>query len=264
MRLARAPRAAACRVSHRARSRRRLLATVCGARTAVPRDRNQSWVSSLVNLMNRVKLGEYGNQAFRSAIGPARNGEDTCLARRNFLSGARNRPRMRHGNDDRAVAIRMNQIAVLHHHAEYGDLVTERNRLGVGMRRRDVSGEKLKAWRPLVEVADRAIGNQSERAQADVNRRLHFAPKRAAARVGAVEIFDDDDRGFEAAVDMAVIVVLQSPLLGRGQTRWPRCANRRRARVANDGFQRWKATNERLARVAARLRRRIAALERIA
>ena len=40
-------------------------------------------------------------------------------------------------------------------------------------------GQKLETRRPLVEVAHRAIGDESARAQTDVNRRLHFAPERA-------------------------------------------------------------------------------------
>src|SRR5438132_11100532 len=104
---------------------------------------------------------------------------------------------MRNRNDGCAVPIGMDQIAVAHRHAEHTYRVAECDRLGVRVRSYDMSREKLKTRRPLVEIADRAIGDQSERAQPDVNGRLHFSPKCAAARIAAVEILDDDDRRLE-------------------------------------------------------------------
>src|SRR5438309_11643088 len=136
--------------------------------------------------MNRVELGKYGNQTFRRAIRRARYREDSCLARGDFARGLCNRLGMRKGNDDRAVAIGMNQIAVTHRHAEYTDLIAERDGLGVRVRRCDVPREKLKTGRPLIEVADGAVRDQPERAQSDVNGGLYFSPKRATASVGAL------------------------------------------------------------------------------
>src|SRR5438128_7339872 len=112
---------------------------------------------------------------------------------------------MRKWDDHCAVPVGMYQIAIAHRHAEDAHLGAECNGLGVRMRIRDVSREKLKPRRPLVEIANRAIGDQSQRAQADVNGRLDFAPKCAATRISAVKILDDDDRRFASSVDMAVI-----------------------------------------------------------
>src|SRR5207249_8547789 len=90
---------------------------------------------------------------------------------------------MRKWDDHCAVPVGMDQIAIAHGHAEDAHLGAEGNGLGVRMRSRDVSREKLKPRRPLVEIANRAIGDQSQRAQADVNfffssRRRHTRSKR--------------------------------------------------------------------------------------
>ena len=161
---------------------------------------------------------------------------------------------MRRRHDHRAMPIGMHEIAIVHGHAEHGDFAAEFHWLGVRVRCRDAAGEKLECRRPLIDVANRTIGDHAERPQSDVNRRLHFAPEGTAAGFGAIEILDDDDRRFPTGIDMTVIVVLQLPLRRRRESRRTRGPNRGGARISDDGRLIRKAANERRAGVATCLR----------
>ena len=95
--------------------------------------------------MNRIELREYGDQALCGARRAACNRENTRLAGGNFTRGFRNGTRMRRRHDHRAMPIGMHEIAIVHGHAEYGDFVTEVNRLGVRVRCGD---RPARNWNP--------------------------------------------------------------------------------------------------------------------
>ena len=77
----------------------------------------------------------------------------------------------------------------------------------VRVRRSDAAGQKLESGRPLIDVAHRAVGDEPERTQPAVDGRLHLAPERAVACIGAVEILDQHERWLAAGVDVAIVVV---------------------------------------------------------
>ena len=115
------------------------------------------------------------------------------------------------------MTVGVNDVAGAHAHAQHLDLAAEVNDADVSMRRPDHRREELEAGRPDVDVAHRAVGDHAERTQAEVNRRLDFAPERAVPGVGPVEILDQHQRRFGAVVDVAIIVVPQIARLGRAQ-----------------------------------------------
>ena len=112
------------------------------------------------------------------------------------------------------------------------------------MRGDDVGGEKLEAGRPLIDVAHRAVGDESACAEPDVNRRLHLAPEGTGAGVVFVEILDHHDRRFWSRVDISVVVVLQGALLGGCCAERLRGPDHGRARIADDRLQGGKAAEQ--------------------
>ena len=163
------------------------------------------------------------------------------VARRGQLLGGLER------HDDRAVAVGVDEVARLDGHAGDGHGLVEALQVHPRVGGGDRAGEGLEAGRPLRDVADRAVGDDAEAAERLVHRAVDLAPEAAVADVRAVEILDDADRRPGAGGD--VLVVRGLPV-ARPRVRRARRADRRRARVADDGRQIRERGDQRLDGVA--------------
>ena len=154
-------------------------------------------------------------------------------------------------------------VARAHDHAGDGHRDRPLDAVDEGVRRPDGAGEHLKSFGAHVEVADRAVGDHAQRAKALVEVRVDLAPPGAVAGAG-IEILDHRDRGMGRLGHVAVIAQSRFPrglIVASGRMQ---CANRRRARIADDGRKLGPRTHQRLGRVAESLAVRRQRLECVA
>src|SRR6478735_3672867 len=120
----------------------------------------------------------------------AGDGQDHFFAPREQLRGRGKLLGRLERHDDGAVAVGVDEVARTHDHAGYADRLAETLQVHMRMRRTDRAGERLKARRPLRDVADRAVGDDAKATERLVHVALHLAPERAVTDIGAVEILD--------------------------------------------------------------------------
>ena len=172
----------------------------------------------------------------RGAARRARHREYLRLAGGHFARRSRQVAHGRERNHDGAVAIGMDEVAGSYRHARHGNGQVEGLDVREPVRRPDASGQHLEAWCPLRQVADRAVGDEADRAHSAMDRRLHLAPERAVPGLVAVEILDDDQRGLRSRVDEAIVGVAElahvrqraGERLLRADRRGPRVPDHRR------------------------------------
>jgi hypothetical protein len=132
-------------------------------------------------------------------------------------------------------------------HAGDGDRLVEALQVHPCVGGGDGAGERLEAGRPLRDVADRAVGDDAEAAERPVHGAVDLAPEAAVADTGAVEVLDDADRRSRARADVLVVGGLP---VARARVGRARGADRRRARIADDGRQVGERADQRLDGVA--------------
>jgi hypothetical protein len=82
----------------------------------------------------------------------------------------------------------MHDVAGARQHAGDPHLLAVVVQMHVRMTRHDGAGQRLEARRPLVDVADAAVGDDAEQPEALVHGALHLAPEGAEADIGAIEV----------------------------------------------------------------------------
>src|SRR5690606_723908 len=87
----------------------------------------------------------------------------------------------------------VNQVAVLHHHAVHAHFLAVVVEMRPGVARCQRTGQGEEARRPLRDVTDAAVGNDTQRTEPLVYRALHLAPEGTVTDFGTVEVLDHSD-----------------------------------------------------------------------
>src|SRR6266404_6810815 len=98
-------------------------------------------------------------QLLKAEILAARDVEDRRLAATAEFGSIRNFRGKVVWNNDRPMLIGMNEIVRAHRHPGDAHLAAKAFRMNPGVGRPDRSGQRLEAWRPLRDVANRAVGD---------------------------------------------------------------------------------------------------------
>ena len=166
----------------------------------------------------------------------------TASLRVEQIAGGRDLRRQRRGDGHRAVPVGVHEVARAHQHAGDPHLLAEVGEMHVRMARHDGAGQRLEARRPLVDVADGAVGDDAEAAEPLVHGAHHLAPEGAEADLGAVEVLDHHDAGRGLAGDVLVVgdALLALPSCRRARAHawsgWsPSWRSRRSAAVSGNG-----------------------------
>src|SRR5712671_5012291 len=162
------------------------------------------------------------------------------------------------------MTVGVNEIIRAHRHSGHAYFAAKTFGVNPGVRRPDRTRESLKTWRPLREVADRSVSDDTETAQRLVDRTLNLAPERTIACVRAVDILNHADARTVAGADIFVIGGPPLLLLGGRKPGSDDRADRHRARIADDWRQIGERTNQWLCRVADQAALRRDNLHRIA
>ncbi len=123
----------------------------------------------------------------REARGLARI-QHQSLAPDQQLDRLRDRRRGPGRDNDRAVAIRMDEVARRYEHPGNRDRPVQIDDLCKDMRRHDRPGQDEKALRRLIYVADRSVRHHAHAAKRLVDVRLDLAPEGAEASVRTVQV----------------------------------------------------------------------------
>ena len=110
-----------------------------------------------------------------------------------------------HRDDNSAVLVGVDQVAVIDDHARDHDLTAIVDAVDVRVARFDRTGQRLKALSPVRNIADATVGDDTEAAERLMHVRLNLTPKRAMADMRAVQILNHGDLWLIAFVHIAVI-----------------------------------------------------------
>src|SRR5579883_945213 len=98
----------------------------------------------------------------------------------------------------------MDEVAVAHRHAVDVDGGAEIDDVDMGVAGPDLAGQELEPRGDLVEIADRAVGDAAETAEALMDGGLHLAPEGAEA--GArIEVLDHHDARPRSRRDIFIV-----------------------------------------------------------
>src|SRR3981081_3373741 len=152
-------------------------------------------------------------------------------------------------NHHGAVTIGVNEITGAHRHSGHAHFAAKTIGVDVGMRWSDRACKGLKARRPLRDVADRSVGDDTETAQRLVHRTLNLAPERAKSHIRAVDILNYVDARTRSGADIFVIGDPPFLLLGGRKAGSNDRADRGRAGITDDRRQIGERTHQLFCRV---------------